>query len=296
MASKEGWTLPDNVENYLYEHTRTSLSDKQFSQQIKTPSDADIGRGVKSGDIPAKEAFVRSMAKNQAELAAAGKPTAVRQMAANLQEAQLRGRVEAVTTVQENIAAGLEGKQLYKGVNDAIRAGEQSYFDSLNKPSSSNVGPASEPSVIVDSSLLDEAQSKAPKRTASATGTGMKVFGAAGLVGAAGTAAAELYEGKTLDAGVTVTVTAAATVAMKKVPALVPIAVMASTIAAYDENVERHAFAIGDWVENKTGMPILAGAASATAATGESLFNGTFGAVGKGLGEGAAAAYLWLTD
>ena len=161
MASKEGWSLPEAVENYLYTHTRTSLSDKQFSQAIKTPSDARIGQGVSSGDIPAKEAFARSMAKNQAELTAAGKSATVIKKAAELQEAQLRGRVEGVRTAQANMAEGLQGKQLYKGVNDAIRAGEQGYFDGLSKPSTAQVGPATEPTVIVDSSLLSDAENLA---------------------------------------------------------------------------------------------------------------------------------------
>ena len=296
MAAKEGWGLPEAVENYLYEHTRTSLSDKKFSQKIKTPSDAEIGKGVASGDIPAKEAFARSMAKNQAELAAAGKPAAVIEKAADLQEAQLRGRVEGVRAAQENVAAGLQGRQLYQGVDDAIRAGEQTYFDSLSKPGSSPVGTVSEPTVIVDPSLLAEAQSPAPTRPSSGVSAGMKVFGGAALAGAAGTALAQLFEGKRLDAAVTVVVTGVATAAMTKIPALVPLAVMMSTIDAYDNKVESDAFAAGDWIQSKTGSTVLGGVASATTATAVSLFNGTFGAVGKGIGEGAAAVHLWLTE
>ena len=301
MASKEGWRLPDNVEKYLYEHTRTSLSDKQFSQKIKTPSDAQIGKGVASGDIPAKEAFARSIAKNQAELANAGKSAALRETAFDLQQAQLRGRVEGVLKVRANIKAGLTGKQLYKGVNEAIRAGEKSYFESLGKAGSPEVLQGAEPKVIVDPSLQTGAKPAGAEPANSATrgsaaGTGMKVFGGAALVGAAGTAVAQLYEGRKADAAQTVGITAVATYAMTKVPALVPLAVMKSTIDAYDENVERHAFAVGDWVEGKTGSSVLGGVASATAATGESLFNGTFGAVGKGIGEGAAAIYLWMTE
>ncbi len=126
--------------------------------------------------------------------------------------------------------------------------------------------------------------------------TGVKVFGGAALAGAVGTAAAQLYEGKKTEAAKTVGITAVATYAMAKVPALIPLAVMKSTIDSYDESVERHAFAVGDWVENKTGSAIVGGIASATAATGESLFQGTFGAVGRGIGEGAAAIYLWATE
>jgi hypothetical protein len=47
--------------------------------------------------------------------------------------------------------------------------------------------------------------------------------------------------------------------------------------------------------EYRTGSTTVGGIASATAATGESLFNGTFGVVGTGIGEGAAAIYLWAT-
>ena len=124
----------------------------------------------------------------------------------------------------------------------------------------------------------------------------MKVFGGAALVGAAGTAVAQLYEGKKGEAAKTVGITALATYAMTKVPALVPLAVMKSTIDSYDENVERHSFAVGGWVERKTGSSVVGGIASSAEATGESLFNGTFGVVGKGIGEGAAAIYLWATE
>ncbi len=46
--------------------------------------------------------------------------------------------------------AGLQGKQLYEGVNDAIRAGEQA---NVGKPGSPQVAPAAEPTVIVDPAL-----------------------------------------------------------------------------------------------------------------------------------------------
>ena len=153
MASKEGWSLSEAVENYLYKHTRTSLSDKQFSQRIKTPSDAQIGKGVASGDILAKEAFVRSVAKNQAELAAAGKSAELRNKAFDLQQAQLRGRAEGVLQAQKNIDAGLQGQQQYRGVNDAIRDGEQAYFTSTSSP---KVAPTSESTVIVDPAVLSK--------------------------------------------------------------------------------------------------------------------------------------------
>ena len=162
-----------------------------------------------------------------------------------------------------------------------------------------NIAPSLRAGQVLSPEMpLSEIMSKLPPSTttgAGAMGTGMKVFGGAALVGAAGTALAQLYEGRKADAAKTVGITAVLTYAMTKVPALIPLAVMKSTIDSYDENVERHSFAVGDWVENKTGSSIVGGIASATAATGESLFNGTFGVVGKGIGEGAAAIYLWAT-
>ena len=155
------------------------------------------------------------------------------------------------------------------------------------------------PSPTPPATVAEPSSGNAPKgsaRLGKAAGTGVKVLGGAALVGAAGTAVAQLYEGRKTDAAKTVGVTAVLTYAMAKVPALVPLAVMKSSIDSYDENVEQHAFAVGDWVQSKTSSSILGGIASATAATGESVFNGTFGVAGKGIGEGAAAIYLWATE
>jgi RHS repeat-associated protein len=122
------------------------------------------------------------------------------------------------------------------------------------------------------------------------------VANVAGIAAIAGQTLVDLHEGKPYEATKTAVFGAIAYKAMSRYPALVPLAIMVSTINAYDDKVEEHSFAVGSWVERKTGSRIVGGVASATAATGESLFNGTFGVVGKGIGEGAAVIYIRATS
>lgn len=123
-----------------------------------------------------------------------------------------------------------------------------------------------------------------------------KVLGIAGLVGVGGSIIKDLHEGNYKDAALNTGITAAATYVLTKIPALAPIGAMISTIQAYDEKVQEHANTIGEWVEQKVGSRYIGAFAASVAATGESLFQGTFGAVGRGIGEGTAAAYIRLTS
>jgi RHS repeat-associated protein len=150
---------------------------------------------------------------------------------------------------------------------------------------------------------FDQAQPK-PSVKPAPTGSGPsslvetagKSFGIAALAGVAGSIIKDLHEGNYKKAAMNTGITAAATYILTKVPVLAPIGVMVSTIQAYDEKVQEHANAVGNWVERKVGSRILGATAAAISATGESVFQGTFGAVGRGIGEGAAATYIRLTS
>jgi len=84
--------------------------------------------------------------------------------------------------------------------------------------------------------------------------------------------------------------------ALGKVPALAPLAVMFSTISASkDPKIQEHAFAAGDWVAERT-HPVVGGLAAAGVATGESVFEGTFGVTGRAIGQGAAVVYIRATS
>ena len=70
--------------------------------------------------------------------------------------------------------------------------------------------------------------------------------------------------------------------------------------AQYTEAVKKRSTGYGAGVENFIGEGSTAGrlagaAVASAAATGEVAFRGTFGVAGKGIGEGLAAGYLWLT-
>ncbi len=125
--------------------------------------------------------------------------------------------------------------------------------------------------------------------------TGGKVLGAAGVAGAAGEIVKDLHEGNYGHAAVTGGVAVGVGHVLSKVPALVPIAVMVSTISSYDEKVQEHANSVAEWVDpgNHT---VIGGVVAATWASGESAYNGTFKAAGTAIGEGAAAAYIRLTS
>jgi hypothetical protein len=123
-----------------------------------------------------------------------------------------------------------------------------------------------------------------------------KVANWAGIAAIAGQTIVDLHEGRPFEAAKTAAFGAVAYKVMTRYPALVPLAVMASTINAYDEKVKEHAFGVGEWVEDRTGNRAVGALASSVSATGESLFNGTFGAVGKSIGEGSAVLYIRATS
>jgi RHS repeat-associated protein len=129
-----------------------------------------------------------------------------------------------------------------------------------------------------------------------ATSTAKKVIGGAGIAAAAGTVVKKLPEGRPGEAATAAGEAAGSAYVLARVPALVPLAVMASTIGAYNNEVQVHANSAGSWIEDKTGNRIIGGVAASAAATGESLFQGTFGVVGREIGEGAAAGYIRLTS
>jgi hypothetical protein len=125
--------------------------------------------------------------------------------------------------------------------------------------------------------------------------TGAVINGAV-IAGIAGRTITQLHEGKPKEAAKTAVIGTVAYMAIKKVPALLPLAIMKSTIDSYDKEVEEQAFADGDWWADATGSRTVGGVASAASATGRSLFKGTFGVVGKAIGEGAAVGYIRLTS
>jgi hypothetical protein len=127
-------------------------------------------------------------------------------------------------------------------------------------------------------------------------GVASKVAGGAALLGMAGDVAVQLHEGDVSGAVKTVGVGLAIAKTLSKHPALVPLAVMASTIQSYDDDVKRHANNAGGWVERKTGSRVVGAVAASAVATGESVFQGTFGTVGRGLGKGAAVLYIRATS
>ncbi len=112
----------------------------------------------------------------------------------------------------------------------------------------------------------------------------------------AGEAVKDLYEGKPGEAAKTVAVGGGSLYLMKKVPALVPLAVMASSIQAYDDEIQAKAESDGKAWEDLTGSRTVGAITSSASATGRSVFDGTFGVTGRAIGQGAAAVYLLLTE
>lgn len=158
MTKSEGFNLSESLERYMYRRTTTSLLEKRFSQAIKTPSDAAIRRGLNAGRTLPKEAFIQNYSANQQLLAAANKSSKIIETAGTLQMKQLWGRVGGIIKAQENIRLGLSERS---GVNDAIRAGEDLYVNSLKKTSM----PPSPPSVFVDPSLQTTTNLQSAKQT-----------------------------------------------------------------------------------------------------------------------------------
>ncbi len=150
----------------------------------------------------------------------------------------------------------------------------------------------SEPSSTQQSVTKPASSPKSPKPSTGGglLGNTVKVAGGAAL---AGEVLTQLYEGKTKEAAVTAGVGTGAMVVLSKVPALVPLAIMASSIeASKDPKIQKRSFAAGDWVEEHTNSTILGGVAAAGVATGESVFEGTFGVAGRAIGTGAAVVYI----
>jgi hypothetical protein len=134
----------------------------------------------------------------------------------------------------------------------------------------------------------------------SAAGPGGKLVGrtiaVAGGAALAGDVLVQLHEGRPVEAAKTAAIGSGAMYALGKVPALAPLAVMWSTISASkDPKIRDDAFAAGDWVAEKT-HPIVGAVAAASVATGESVYEGTFGVTGRAIGEGAAVVYIRATS
>jgi RHS repeat-associated protein len=122
------------------------------------------------------------------------------------------------------------------------------------------------------------------------------VAGGAGVASVAGSVIRDLHEGNTTKAVTEAATGTGAAMVLTRVPALAPLAVMVGTIEAYDDNVKRDATAAGSWVEDKTGSHTLGAVSASATATGKSAFEGTFGVVGRNIGEGAAAGYIRATS
>jgi RHS repeat-associated protein len=121
----------------------------------------------------------------------------------------------------------------------------------------------------------------------------MQIAGGAAI---AGDVLVQLHEGRPIEAAKTAAVGGGAMYVLGKVPALAPLAVMWSSISASkDPKIQRHAFAAGDWVAERS-HPIVGAVAAAGVATGESVFEGTFGVAGRAIGEGAAVLYIRATS
>jgi RHS repeat-associated protein len=124
-------------------------------------------------------------------------------------------------------------------------------------------------------------------------GPATNALGAGAIVGEV---LAKVHEGDLLGALETAGVGGGGMALMSKVPALIPLAVMFSTISESKEpSVQRHAFAAADWAGGQS-HPIWGSFVAAGSATGESVFQGTFGVVGRGLGKGAAVLWIRATS
>jgi RHS repeat-associated protein len=206
--------------------------------------------------------------------------------------------------VDQSVKPGTKFKQPPARPFESVMGNYESSISKRTAPVQAPRAPASAPpSTAAGRQQLELPFEKAgpPKSSPSTapkapSGPVTKVAGVAGGAAVVGSVIRDLHEGHTGKAAVTAGIGAGSTYVLAKVPALAPLAVMASTINAYDDNVKEHANSVGDWVENKTGVRAVGAVAASAAATGESLFQGTFGVVGRDIGEGAAAAYIRLTS
>ena len=204
-----------------------------------------------------------------------------------------------------------------KGVDTTVKAGTKfeqppprpfedpmsKYADTIEQRVSPTTTPRAEPSArpIGEANpnqlefRFDQPQPASPSPSKGATGSRSplgSVLQIAGIAAIVGQVFKDLHEGDTGAAVDDLAIGGTVSYALAKIPALVPLAIMVSTISAYDDEVQEHANSVGQWVENKVGSRYVGAFAASLAATGESLFQGTFGAVGRSIGEGAAAAYL----
>jgi hypothetical protein len=119
------------------------------------------------------------------------------------------------------------------------------------------------------------------------------VLGGAAIVGEV---LAKLHEGHPLEALETAGVGGGGMALLSRVPALIPLAVMFSTISeSKDPSIQRHAFAAADWAGGQS-HPVWGAFVASAVATGESVFQGTFGVVGRGLGKGTAVLWIRATS
>jgi RHS repeat-associated protein len=124
-------------------------------------------------------------------------------------------------------------------------------------------------------------------------GRTIQIVGGAAI---AGDVLVQLHEGRPVEAAKTAAVGVGAMYVLGKVPALGPLAVMWSSISASKApKIQKDAFDAGDWVAERT-HPVIGGVAAAGVATGESVFEGTFGVTGRAIGEGAAVLYIRATS
>jgi RHS repeat-associated protein len=271
---------------------------KKATADAKTRLDRLVISRVKAGAAAAGELGAEAgLARTSAAAARTGTPVPVGVYAAAIGQIDALHADPAVRAFSRNPVnnplIGASDAEISAAIDGPLNAGAQRAGSLTSLPATKDANAKT---------LFKGNYSEPVSSGSAALRTGGKAFGVGALLGTAGYVATQLYEGRKADAAETAGVTVAATWVISKVPALIPLAIMKSTIDAYDENVERHAFSAGEFVERKTarvfgetGSRIAGATTSAVAATGESLFEGTFGVVGRGIGGGAAAIYLWAT-
>lgn len=117
-----------------------------------------------------------------------------------------------------------------------------------------------------------------------------KIAGIAALVGSV---LVQLDKGHPGEAAKTAAVGSAILFALKKFPVAIPLAVMVSTIqASGDPKIREDAYLYGRRVEMYLHSRVLGGLSAALVATGESLFQATFGNAGRSIGQGVAVLVL----
>ncbi len=134
-----------------------------------------------------------------------------------------------------------------------------------------------------------------PAETTATEGRGWRSLGSKVQVAAiVGQVLTDLNEGRPGAAATTAGVGAASYQVLSKFPELVPLAVTASTIHAYNDRVQEHADAFGEWVAPH--HPVIGGVAAAAEATGESVLRGAIIAPAKSIKSGAHVVWVRLTS